>query len=134
MIIRGERNSDPALGTFIFEEQALIGDWGLQASSPFFPVVLSTSGRTTSLQPDATGMSFADLERAFGEKICFQGGISIQSTMPFGTPDSVTEAVGAVARVARDYNNYIFCTAHNIQADTPVANITALMKAYQRHG
>jgi uroporphyrinogen decarboxylase len=87
-----------------------------------------------SVQQDATDMSFADLERLFGDKICFQGGVSIQKTMPFGTPDSVTEAVANIASVARDHNNYIFCTAHNIQADTPVANITALMEAYQLHG
>jgi hypothetical protein len=54
MVIRGERDSDPALGTFAFPGQALIGDWGLQAASPFFPVVISTSGRTTSLEPDDT--------------------------------------------------------------------------------
>src|SRR6185436_8173619 len=32
--------------------QALVGDWGLQTASPFFPVVVSTSGRTTTLAPD----------------------------------------------------------------------------------
>lgn len=55
-VIRGERNSDPAVGTFSFPGQLLAGDWGLQAASPFFPVVISTSGRTTSVDPDATGI------------------------------------------------------------------------------
>lgn len=55
-IVRGERNSDPALGTFEFTGQALIGDWGLQAASPFFPVVISASGLSTSLAPDATNV------------------------------------------------------------------------------
>ncbi|HEX8310771.1 MAG TPA: carboxypeptidase-like regulatory domain-containing protein, partial [Chthoniobacteraceae bacterium] len=52
IVVRGERNSDPALGTFDFPGQALIGDWGLQAASPFFPTVISTSGRTTSAEPN----------------------------------------------------------------------------------
>ncbi len=56
MMIRGERNSDPALGTFSFEGELLTGDWGLQAASPFFPVVISESGRTTELNPNATGI------------------------------------------------------------------------------
>jgi concanavalin A-like lectin/glucanase superfamily protein/Big-like domain-containing protein/thrombospondin type 3 repeat protein len=43
-IIRGERNSDPALGTFEFPNQAFEGSYGLQAASPFFPVVISASG------------------------------------------------------------------------------------------
>jgi hypothetical protein len=55
-IVRGERNSDPALGTFEFPGQALVGDWGLQAASPFFPSVISASGRTTPVDPDATGI------------------------------------------------------------------------------
>ena len=32
----------------------------------------------------------------------FQGGVSIQNTMPFGTPESVTEAVGAIASIASE--------------------------------
>jgi len=55
-ILRGERNSDPALGTFIFEKQALFGDWQLQATSPFYPVVLTESGLTSDIQPDATNI------------------------------------------------------------------------------
>jgi hypothetical protein len=54
MVIRGERDSDPALGTFSFDGQALVGDWGLQAASPFFPVVKSAAGRTTDIAPDDT--------------------------------------------------------------------------------
>ncbi|MEX0330624.1 MAG: tandem-95 repeat protein [Puniceicoccaceae bacterium] len=81
MIIRGERNSDPALGTFSFEGQALIGDWGLQAASPFFPVVVSTSGRTTSLQPDATGIILQ-----FPEVRDTNGSLSGQVLSPDGEP------------------------------------------------
>jgi hypothetical protein len=51
MRIRGELDSDPALGTFEFKGQAFVGDWGLQAASPFFPVVISQSGRTTQADP-----------------------------------------------------------------------------------
>ncbi|MEX0326383.1 MAG: Ig-like domain-containing protein, partial [Puniceicoccaceae bacterium] len=81
MILRGERNSDPALGTFSFEGQALIGDWGLQAASPFFPVVVSSSGRTTSLQPDATGIILQ-----FPEVRDTNGSLSGQVLGPDGEP------------------------------------------------
>src|SRR6185369_5771825 len=46
--------SDPALGTFSFPNGILAGPFGLQAASPFFPVVISTSGQTTSTEPDST--------------------------------------------------------------------------------
>ncbi len=53
-VIRGDMNSDPALGTFEFRNALLAGDFGLQAASPFFPVVISTSGKTTSTEPNST--------------------------------------------------------------------------------
>ncbi|MEO8425619.1 MAG: Ig-like domain-containing protein, partial [Verrucomicrobiota bacterium] len=53
-IIRGDANSDPALGTFEFKNALLVGDFGLQAASPFFPVVITTSGKTTSTEPNST--------------------------------------------------------------------------------
>ena len=53
-IIRGEMNSDPALGTFAFTNALLTGSFGLQAASPFFPVVISRSGQTTSTEPNST--------------------------------------------------------------------------------
>ncbi len=52
MRIKADLNSNPALGTFSFPNGTFIGDWGLQAASPFFPVVVSTSGRTTQLDPE----------------------------------------------------------------------------------
>jgi hypothetical protein len=53
-VIRGDMNSDPALGTFEFPNANLVGPFGLQAASPFFPVVISTSGQTTSTEPNST--------------------------------------------------------------------------------
>jgi hypothetical protein len=55
-VLRGERNSDPALGTFAFERQAFIGSYGLQAASPFFPIVITASGFTSEIQPDDTNV------------------------------------------------------------------------------
>jgi len=54
--IRGERDSDPATGQFSFPNQLLAGPWGLQVASPFYPVVLSTNGFTTEINPDVTNV------------------------------------------------------------------------------
>ena len=83
-----------------------------------------------SLQPEAAGMEFGDLYDRFGGSIGLQGGISIQRTLPFGTPEDVRAEVARIAEsVGRD-GGYIFCTSHNIQADTPIDNVSALMDAY----
>ena len=87
-----------------------------------------------SIQPEARGMSLAGLKEKFGGSLCFHGGISIQKTMPFGSEDDVRREVRAIADVVRQDGGYIFCTSHNIQADTPARNIVALMEAYLLYG
>jgi len=87
-----------------------------------------------SLQPEAAGMSLGDLVARFGRDLCFHGGISIQGTMPYGTPDEVRARVREIAEMVKGRGGYIFGTAHNIQADTSVANVLALLEAYHAYG
>lgn len=87
-----------------------------------------------SLQPEAAGMSARSLKKRFGARLSFQGGVSIQKTLPFGTPDDVRAEVAALARDMGPGGGYIFCTSHNIQADTAVENVQALMAAYHACG
>ena len=87
-----------------------------------------------SLQPEAAGMAPEALDAEFGGRLCFQGGVCIQKTMPFGGRDDIRAAVNRLARVMGKGGGYIFCTSHNIQADTPVENVEALMQAYREFG
>jgi hypothetical protein len=52
IVVRGDANSDPATGEFAFDGVA-VGNIQLQAASPFFPTVISTSRNTTSTDLDA---------------------------------------------------------------------------------
>ena len=36
-------------------------------------------------------MDPAAMKSRFGDRLCFQGGASVQHTLPFGTPDEVRE-------------------------------------------
>ncbi|HSH14446.1 MAG TPA: carboxypeptidase regulatory-like domain-containing protein, partial [Verrucomicrobiae bacterium] len=54
--IRGERDSDPATGVFIFPRQLLTGPWSVQAASPFYPVVIQQNGFTTEIDPNVTNV------------------------------------------------------------------------------
>lgn len=87
-----------------------------------------------SIQPEARGMSLANLKNKFNQQICFQGGVSIQKTMPYGSPDDIRNEIAKIANIIKPGAGYIFCTSHNIQADTPVENIVALMEAYLEYG
>ena len=86
------------------------------------------------VQPDVANMDRRELKRRFGDRLSFHGSISIQKTLPFGTPDDVRAEVRERRQTLAPGGGFIFCTAHNIQADTPIENIEALFDAYHVFG
>ena len=87
-----------------------------------------------SLQPEAAEMDSWGLKAEFGDRLGFHGGLSIQRTLPFGTPDEIRNEVRARVDALASGGGYILCTAHNIQADTPIENVKALLRAYKDYG
>jgi len=86
------------------------------------------------VQPDVHDMDRRELKRLFGDQLSFHGSISIQRTLPFGTPDDVRNEVRERFETLGPGGGFIFCTAHNIQADTPLENVEALFQAYRDLG
>jgi len=86
------------------------------------------------VQPGAKRMEPAELKREFGDRLCFHGGISIQTNLPFGKPADVRAEVAARVKDLGAGGGYILCTAHNIQADAPVENVLALVEGYEAAG
>ena len=86
------------------------------------------------LQPDCAQMDYQRIKREYGDKICFHGGISIQKTMPYGSPEDIRNEVKDRVKKFAGEGGYVFCTAHNIQADTPIENIITLFEAYRKFG
>lgn len=82
-----------------------------------------------ALQFDARGMDPVALKERFGERLCFQGGISVQTTLPFSTAAQVRAEVEERIRVLGRGGGYILGPSHAIQAGTPPENITALFDA-----
>ena len=87
-----------------------------------------------SLQPRAKGMDLGELKREFGHDLSFHGGIDIQETLPYGTPEDVRAEVKKRMEAGKPEGGYIICTAHNIQTDVPTENIVALLEAYHEYG
>ena len=86
------------------------------------------------IQPEVIGLNLLKLKEDFGQKISFHGGISIQKTLPYGCKqDVVSEVKDRVSKLA-SCGGYIFCTAHNLQIDTPLENIEFLFQAYKEYG
>ncbi|MCL2641604.1 MAG: uroporphyrinogen decarboxylase family protein, partial [Phycisphaerales bacterium] len=79
-----------------------------------------------ALQFDAAGMDPVKLKTLYGNRLGFQGGISVQQTLPFGTPDDVRQEVLDRVAVLGKNGGYILGPSHAIQAGTPPENIIAL--------
>jgi uroporphyrinogen decarboxylase len=86
-----------------------------------------------ALQFDARGMDDERLKRDFGDRLCFEGGISVQSTLPFGTPETVAAEVRRRIDVLGRDGGYILGPSHAIQAGTPPENIVALFDTAATH-
>ena len=79
-----------------------------------------------ALQFDAVGMDPVALKAGYGERLCFEGGISVQKTLPFGAAEEVRREVRERIEVLGRDGGYILGPAHSIQAGTPPENVLAL--------
>ncbi len=78
-------------------------------------------------------MDLVGLNRDFGRDLVFHGSLDIQRTLPYGTPDDVRTEVRQRLDAGKPGGGFIICTAHQIQVDVPLANVLALVEAYQEY-
>jgi len=82
------------------------------------------------VQCQAAGMEANGLKNEFGDDIVFWGGgINTQETLPFGTPEEVYKEVSERLKIFSVGGGFVFNSIHNIQAQTPIKNIEAMLKA-----
>ena len=82
------------------------------------------------VQTSAEGMELRGLKDDFGDRIAFWGGgVETQSTLPFGTPEEVYNEVAERIRIFNRGGGFVFNAVHNIQPNTPVENIMAMVEA-----
>ena len=130
------------LGEGFGQYVALAKSYGLQVMHhtcgsvrPIIPLMVDRGlDVLQSLQPEAADMDLQELKAEFGDRLSFHGGISIQRTLPFGTPEEVREEVRERVAALAAGGGYILSTSHNIQGDTPVENVVALLSAYREYG
>jgi uroporphyrinogen decarboxylase len=81
-----------------------------------------------ALQFDAEGMDPVELKTKYGSRLCFQGGVSVQRTLPFGTTKEVRQEVQRLISVLGKGGGYILGPSHAVQARTPPENIFAMFE------
>lgn len=80
------------------------------------------------VQPRA--MDVRRLARDFGGRICFYGGIDVQGTLIFGSPEEVRAEVRTLIDLFGAFGGgYIAGTSHTVMPETPLDNVVALYEA-----
>ena len=79
-----------------------------------------------ALQFSADNMDPVRLKAEHGTRLCFEGGVSVQTTLPFGTTEEVRREVQERINVLGRDGGYILGPSHWIQAGTPPENIAAM--------
>ncbi|MCJ7587958.1 MAG: methyltransferase [Candidatus Aminicenantes bacterium] len=82
------------------------------------------------VQCSATGMDPLRLKKEFGADLVFWGGgADTQKTLAFGTPAEVREEVLRRCEIFGKGGGFVFNAVHNVQANTPAANVAAMIEA-----
>lgn len=84
------------------------------------------------IQPEC--MDPAAIKRRYGDRLSFWGTLSVQRTMPFGTPDAVRAEVRARIREVGRGGGLILAPAHVLGPETPWENIVAFFEATDEMG
>ena len=85
------------------------------------------------IQCSAKGMAPQDLVDKYGGRIVFWGGgVDTQKTLPFGSAEQVRQQVNERVEIFSQKHGFVFGAIHNIQCNTPVANVLAMFSALGR--
>jgi len=86
------------------------------------------------VQCSAAGMDPCLLKKKYGAHLVFWGGgVDTQRTLPFGTPKQVRAEVLERCRTFAPGGGFVFNAVHNVQANTPVENIAAMLAAVKEY-
>jgi len=85
------------------------------------------------VQISAAGMDPGYLKKTYGGHLTFWGGgVDTQKVLSFGSPEDVRNQVKENCRIFGEDGGFVFNTVHNIQANTPVKNVIAMLEAIRQ--
>ena len=84
------------------------------------------------VQPET--MDPAQIKSLYGDKLAFWGTISVQQTMPFGSPDDVRAEVKQRIETVGRGGGFILAPSHVLEPKVPWENILAFVQAARDYG
>lgn len=72
------------------------------------------------------------IKEQFGDKITLYGGIDVETTLPFGTPETIAAEIHERANTLGKGGGYILQSSHTIMPDVPFENVLAYIETCQQ--
>ncbi|UCD27421.1 MAG: hypothetical protein JSV03_09850 [Planctomycetota bacterium] len=80
-------------------------------------------------QPEV--MDIYETKKMYRNRLAFYGGISLQSLLPFGTPQQVKDEVANIVKKIGGEGGFIAAPSHTVTGDVPAENIVAMLDVLQ---
>ena len=113
-----------------------------KAANPDVFLFIHSDGNVTELMDDIVEIGFdvvnpvqpecmdpVEVKRRYGKRVTIHGGVSLQRTLPGGTPDEVRAEVEELIRKCGYDGGLVVFPSNVIQPDTPVENIISCFAA-----
>jgi uroporphyrinogen decarboxylase len=84
------------------------------------------------IQPES--MDPARIKTLYGDKLAFWGTVSIQQTMPFGSPDDVRAEVKQRIETVGQGGGFVLAPSHVLEPEVPWENVLAFVQAAREYG
>ncbi len=78
------------------------------------------------IQTSCAGMEPAGLKADFGSRICFHGGVDLQTVLTRGTPQDVRRSVRELIELMNRDGGFILASSHSLLPEISTENIVAL--------
>ena len=112
------------------------------------PVILHSDGDIRAILPDLVEIGLttlnpiqpevldhAWLQKEYGAKLSFYGGVSTQGVLPTGTVEEVRAAtIACVRALAPEGTGLVLGASHRMQSDIPTRNLEAMLNAFDEVG
>lgn len=82
------------------------------------------------IQPES--LNLPEFKKKYGEKLILWGGLSVQKTFPYGTPEDVRTELENVCRILGSGGGYVASPSNEITEDIPWENIRAFCDAARK--
>jgi uroporphyrinogen decarboxylase len=118
-----------------------------KARNPALKVAYHSDGNIEPIIPDLIeigldvlnpvqplSMNPAEIKRRFGDRLSFWGTVDVQRVFPLGSPHDVEVEVRRRMQTIAPGGGFILCSAHRVQAGTPLDNILAYYRAAREYG